>query len=738
MTPTKKLAIVGCGSIVSDFHLPVLAGHSDIDITALIDSNIKRAKGLAKDYSIERCLTSITELTLEDIDGVVIATPPATHSKLTIPLLRQGIHVLTEKPMATNSTDAESMCAAAEEGKAKLSVGHYKRLLPASSLVKTIIETGIYGDLISVKADWGGMSAYGSATLGLMKKSQAGGGVLMDIGPHVLDVVVDWLGKDWNVLQYQDDSRGGIEADCEATIEFLHENQLARQAIPLHLRLSRIRNLQNHFLLDFDDAKVTLEMNEKCSVRVNSKKGDLEFISDTIQDDQPYSTYHAIRTQLDDWLDTFDTDRQPVLSGESAARCIQLIQDCYAAKETRTHLAHDTRNIQIKDKQRVLVTGAGGFIGTRVVDRLVQDGCYDIRAHVRRPSSASRIARHDIELVQGDLQNTDDIERIVSNCDAVVHCAVGTDYGSPKNIYNVTVNGTKSLVDFAVENGVKRFVHLSSIAVHDANRSGAINSQTPIITGKADWYGYTKSLAEKEVLNATSKGLQPIVIRPGCVYGPFGYTFVMNPLRALNEDRLILQDCAITDSNTVHVDNLAHAISLAVSSPDSSAIGSAFPVGDDESWTWGQYFGFFAEQCGKQVKQESIKESATPQGSNKSQQFGMIQALKSKAGKEFAKTLLKTRPWGWTPDYLLKNVPVLESITRQAMGMNEPVIFRLEDCSSNTPPIRFTARNCSIDNSDTKQKLGFECPINRNAAMQQTFEWVKSSGLLSPVAWSIE
>ena len=60
---TKKIAIVGCGSIVSDFHLPVLAGHSDIDITALIDSNIKRAKGLANDYSIERCLTSITELT---------------------------------------------------------------------------------------------------------------------------------------------------------------------------------------------------------------------------------------------------------------------------------------------------------------------------------------------------------------------------------------------------------------------------------------------------------------------------------------------------------------------------------------------------------------------------------------------------------------------------------------------------------------------------------------------------
>ena len=733
-----SIALIGCGSIAADFHLPVLAGHEEIRVTAIVDPFMDRARNIAERYGIKDTFPSIDGLENSRLDGVVVATPPSSHASLAVPFLRNGIHALVEKPMAISVSDTQAMCQAAIEGNAKLAVGHYKRLLPATRLIKSIINESTYGQLRSIRADWGGMSAYGSATLGLMKKSQAGGGVLMDIGPHVLDVILDWLNGTWRVLEYQDDARGGIEADCEATIEFMHENRSTKQPIPLHLRLSRIRNLQNHFLLDFEDAKVLLEMNEKCTVRIASKKGSLEFISETAHHDQPYTTYHAIRTQLDDWLDTFGTNRQPELSGASAARCIKFIQDCYEKKEWEARLTHATAKTEIRDKQRVLVTGAGGFIGTRVVDRLIQDGCYDVRAQVRRPSSASRIARHDVELVQGDLQNTDDIARIIKNCDAVVHCAVGTDYGSLKNIYNVTVNGTKSLVDLAVQNGVKRFVHLSSIAVHDASRSGAINSQTPIITGKSDWYGYTKSLAEKEVLTATAKGLEPIVIRPGCVYGPFGYTFVMNPIRALNEDRLILQDCAITDSNTVHVDNLAHAISLALSSAVSSAIGSAFPVGDDESWTWGQYFGFFAEQLDKQFKEESINSTGLTNSKDKSQRFGMIQALKSKPGKEFAKTLLKTRPWGWAPDYLLKNMPALESIARQAMGMNEPAIFRLDDCDSKAPPIRFTARNCSIDNSDAKKMLGFECPVNRNLAMQDTCEWVKSSGLLNPVAWSVE
>src|SRR5205085_11949355 len=94
---------------------------------------------------------------------------------------------------------------------------------------------------------------------------------------------------------------------------------------------------------------------------------------------------------------------------------------------------------------RVLVTGASGFIGSRVAEILrLREGC-DVRAVVHNPGNASRLARLDVEMVQASLESEADTRRLVEGCDAVVHCAIGTAWGDRRKIFDVTVGGTRRL-----------------------------------------------------------------------------------------------------------------------------------------------------------------------------------------------------------------------------------------------------------------------------------------------------
>jgi predicted dehydrogenase len=167
--------------------------------------------------------------------------------------LRRGLHVIVEKPMALNLAEAEEMCRVADETGRALAVGLYKRLLPVTKLLRRLVcphhsplpggegEYGMWGRPLSFTYEWGGMGGYASATLGLMRKDYAGGGVLMDLGAHAFDQLVAIFGDAGDVRSYRDDSRGGIEADCTAELAF----EIASGPVRGTVALSRVRNLDS-------------------------------------------------------------------------------------------------------------------------------------------------------------------------------------------------------------------------------------------------------------------------------------------------------------------------------------------------------------------------------------------------------------------------------------------------------------------------------------------------------------
>ena len=124
---------------------------------------------------------------------MLIATPNTTHAAIACDLLEQGVHVLCEKPLATTRAEVERMLAAAERGGARLMTAHCLRFSPNLEMLKKVVDAGWLGPVERVSASIGGpYDGVARRTDFRRQRALSGGGVLMDLGVHVLDLTV-WL-----------------------------------------------------------------------------------------------------------------------------------------------------------------------------------------------------------------------------------------------------------------------------------------------------------------------------------------------------------------------------------------------------------------------------------------------------------------------------------------------------------------------------------------------------------------
>jgi predicted dehydrogenase len=229
-----NIAVVGCGAIVEQQHLPSLArlaAAGRCQVTTLVERDPARAARLAERFGIPEVLTDHHDLLAHArsraqtgsepaVDAVVVGLPNHLHAPISIDLLDAGLHVLVEKPVANTVSDCDAMIAAAEKAGVILAVGHMRRFAHAGRFAKWAIDSGLLGQITSFDIQNGFVYAWPVTTDYLWHKEKAGGGVLIDLGVHTLDQMLWWLG-DVQSFTYYDDNYGGVEADCriEVTLE---------------------------------------------------------------------------------------------------------------------------------------------------------------------------------------------------------------------------------------------------------------------------------------------------------------------------------------------------------------------------------------------------------------------------------------------------------------------------------------------------------------------------------------
>jgi len=239
---------------------------------------------------------------------------------------------------------------------------------------------------------------------------------------------------------------------------------------------------------------------------------------------------------------------------------------------------------------KILVTGAGGCIGGRIVETLALAGGAEYRAMFRDPGRAYRVARFPAEMVRADMADRASVDAAVAGCDLVVHCA--HDLVHPER----NVPGAENLVAAAIDHGVRRFVYVSSAMVQEPFPAGRVDESTEPGAPPSEGLDVTRRDAEARCFATADGRVDVVAIRPTIVYGPYSPHWTMGLAEHLRYRLLVVPGEGRGTCNAVYVDDVVDAVLRAATLPHVDP--GAYLVTGPATVTWSEFFGAFESALG--------------------------------------------------------------------------------------------------------------------------------------------
>jgi predicted dehydrogenase len=327
--PATPVILLGCGAVAQLFYLPslrALAAAGELEVVAVVDPSASARAVLHAAFPAATAAADLAIIATPPDALAIIATPPRWHAEHALAAFTRGWHVLCEKPMAATAADAARMIAAADSADRLLAVGHYKRFFAASQTLKALCAPlGALGPLQSFTISEGGPFNWPAATPAFFQKTETPGGVLLDIGVHVFDLLLWWLGAPSD-FTYADDAMGGLEANARVSLRF----GLASG----HVHLSRDWATAQRYEFDFAHGRVVWTVNDAAGLAVtlrgapHSLRGALHELDGSPAHTHAQSFIAHLRHVV-----SAVKNRAPVLvDGHEGVRALHLIEACYARR----------------------------------------------------------------------------------------------------------------------------------------------------------------------------------------------------------------------------------------------------------------------------------------------------------------------------------------------------------------------------------------------------------------------
>jgi predicted dehydrogenase/nucleoside-diphosphate-sugar epimerase len=638
-TSKVRLAIIGCGKIAEQSHIPAALAASNTELVAVVDSLPERLGYVVGSFRLS-CLATTSSGDLPGhVDAVLVSLPNHLHYPVASEFLRAGVHVLCEKPLANTAQEGRLLCEVAESRGLILAVGYVKRFERNFDLMKRLIEDRFLGTLHRFEFDYGTTGGWAPVSAYNLQRDHAGGGVLMINGCHFLDRMLCWFGYP-SAIAFSDDSHGGVEANCSATFTF--ESGLVGE-----VTLSRTHSLRNRLRLYGERGCIEIKDSHRDSVTFfpAGHKGYKHEIS-MPEPHEPISDVQYFQFQIEDFVRAVQSGVEPRVTGRSGLASLELIEQCYRVRTPlpESWVFDSLRDLNVgccgtakpvsgghvqrepvsvfsaaaagpsgscsaqagarpkwsakgfsggasNNGGSVFITGATGFVGSRLCEVMHLTTDYQPRAFVHSSGSSSYIARYPLDFALGDLNDFSSVRRAIDGCTYAVHLARGSD--------QVMINGLKNTLRAAAEAKVRRFIHVSSVAVYGHNPPPAATRETAPTRKTGSSYGDIKLEQEKLVASYGRRfGLPFVILRPPHIYGPRSH-FVDAVSQRLQAGVLPILDGGLNICNLVYVDNLVDAILLSIAKD--AAVGETFFVTDKERVTWKECLDDFGTMLGVEV-----------------------------------------------------------------------------------------------------------------------------------------
>jgi predicted dehydrogenase len=610
----KKFLLVGCGAVSEVLYKPAfhhIRKKGLGELIAVVDTNLSRAQEYAAEFQAHAYDDLETALKHEKPDAAVVATPHAFHAPGTIRCLEAGLAVLCEKPLAISTAECESMIAAAKRADKTLAVGFFRRNFPSTKAVKLLLEKEELGKVQSFEFLEGRKYDWPAKTVSFFSRKIAGGGVFIDGGAHLIDLLLWWLG-DVRDADYADDTMGGVEANCEL-------NLTMESGVTGRIRMSREHPLENRYIIHCErgDLIYACDVIDRIWVRnretgveqeYNLRKvqnlGDVQF--PFLQEHFPYEVADCFFEQLAGFCLDLNNPDKFISDTNRAKKGIRLIETCYTKRkfltmpwfseeETQAALrlsqsaAVQATTHDVERLPRIGVIGAGGFIGYRICEWMILHNRAKVTPIIHSAKNFALLGRFDIRPEFADLLDQQSLEAAFAGRDIIVHAAVGDD--------KTIVQGIQNTLNAAKKAGVKRIVYLSTICVYGNAPPQGTDESSPLLENQKFAYNCSKVRAEQAIRELRDRlNIDVVILRPLIVWGPRSTLWVLNLADSMRQGTAYLVNKGDGICNCTYIDNLVEAVWLA--SMKESAKNEDFIIMDNETVTWRQYYDALADACG--------------------------------------------------------------------------------------------------------------------------------------------
>lgn len=256
----------------------------------------------------------------------------------------------------------------------------------------------------------------------------------------------------------------------------------------------------------------------------------------------------------------------------------------------------------ILNGKRVLVTGATGFIGGRLAQRLSAEEVALVTGTGRQLDKVPFVREAGVDLQRADLQDTAVLRQLLTGQEIVIHSAalLSKHRASEEEAQQVNVAATANLLRLADEMGVRRFVHISSVNAYGPPQRLIVDETHPLNTTQRDTYGRSKAIGETAVWEtAANLNMEVVVVRPGMVYGPRASSWTVRMVQTMQKGLPVIFGAGNGYASPVFIDNLVDGLMLTAVSPQ--APGESFNFVDPPV-DWHTFFDYYGAMCGKKPR----------------------------------------------------------------------------------------------------------------------------------------